>query len=155
LVGRSAAGVTPPAAARGALRDLRQGLPAVSLAGSTRRGWNDFFYAPMPTKTCGLLRIGFGLLVLLSFGVLYPDVDRWFGPDGVLTFAASRAIIDPDTVTIFQLFPQSSLAVHVLYGLLLAQSVCLILGLYGRAQAACLFVLVTSFQHRNLAMFDA
>ena len=127
----------------------------MSLVGSVRREWNAFFHAPMPTRTCGVLRIGFGLLVFVGFAVLYPDVDRWFGPDGVLTFAASRAIIDPDTVTIFQLFPQSSLAVHVLYGLLLVQSLCLIVGFYGRAQAACLFVLVTSFQHRNLAMFDA
>src|SRR5262249_29597493 len=135
--------------------DLRKAISAVSPARAAGRRWNDFFYAPMPTKTCGLLRIGFGLLILVGFAVLYPDVDRWFGPTGVLTFAASRAIIDPDTITIFQLFPQSSLAVHVLYGLLLVQSLCLVVGFYGRAQAACLFVLVTSFQHRNLAMFDA
>src|SRR5262249_13013453 len=52
LGGLPAAGAPPPPAAGGALGDLRQALPAVSLAGSTRRGWNDFFYAPMPTKTC-------------------------------------------------------------------------------------------------------
>ena len=119
------------------------------------RAWNDFFHAPMPLETCGLLRIGFGLLVFVSFAVLYPDADKWFGPDGILTFPASRAIIDPDTITIFQWFPQSHLAVHVLYGLLLVQSLCLVVGLFGRVQAASLFVLITSFQHRNLSLFDA
>lgn len=120
-----------------------------------RRRWNDFFYAPMPLRTCALLRIGFGVLIFVDFLVLYRHVDMWFGPDGLLTFAASRAIVDPDTITLFQLFPDSHLAVHVLYALLLVQAVCLTIGYFGRVQAASLFVLVTSFQHRNIAMFDA
>jgi hypothetical protein len=120
-----------------------------------RQAWNDFFHSPVSPQICGILRIGFGLLVFIDFLVLFRDVDRWFGPGGMLTFDASRAIVDADTITIFQWFPDSWLAVHVCYVLLLIQSLCLAAGFFGRFNAACVFVLVTSFNHRNMALFDA
>lgn len=122
---------------------------------SLRRAWNDFFHHPVSPQVCGALRIGFGLLIFINFALLFRDVDRWFGPEGVLTFQASRAIVDPDTITIFQYFPDSSHAVHVCYLLLLVQSLCLAAGFFGRFNAACVYVLMTSFHHRNMALFDA
>ena len=120
-----------------------------------RANWNDFFFAPMPLHVCAVLRIAFGLLIFIDFAFLFPDVDKWFGPDGVLPLAASRLVVDPDTVTLFQLFPDSAFVVHALYMLVLVQALCLATGFYGRFQAACLFVFVTSFQHRNMPLFDA
>lgn len=122
---------------------------------SFRKEWNQFFYGSCPPKICATLRIGFGLLIFLNFAVIFPDVQKWFGPEGLVTFEASRTIVDTDTITLFQLFPDSSFAVSFCYGLLLIQALCIALGFYGRFNAACVFILMTSFHHRNMALFDA
>lgn len=120
-----------------------------------RRRWNGFFHGPVSPRVCAVLRIGFGLLIFINFLVFYPEVDRWFGPNGLLPFEASRTIVDPDTVTIFQWFPESAAFVRACLILLLVQSLCLAAGFFGRFNAACVFVLMTSFHHRNMALIDA
>jgi hypothetical protein len=120
-----------------------------------RRAWDEFFFAPMPLRVCATLRIAFGALMLVNCIVIFAGVDRWFGPEGVLTFEASRRIIDPDTLTIFQWFPHSTLTPRVLAAVMLVNCMGLVLGIYGRLNAACLFVLYTSFVHRNLAYCDS
>ncbi|MGJ8639490.1 MAG: HTTM domain-containing protein [Opitutaceae bacterium] len=116
--------------------------------------WNRFFYGHFPRQTCVLLRIGIGTLILLNFLLYLPDLEKWFGPSGLIDFAASRQIVDSDTLTLFQLFPDSSIALYICYSLLIVQTACIILGFFGRFNAACVFVLMTSFQHRNVALMD-
>lgn len=120
-----------------------------------RRAWETFFFAPMPLHVCAALRIAFGLLMSVTCAFIFVNADRWFGPTGVLPFAASRTIIDPDTITLFHWFPESMLAPRVLAAIMLLNCLGLVLGWHGRIHAACLFVLYTSFVHRNLAIFDS
>jgi hypothetical protein len=117
--------------------------------------WNRFFHGRASPVPYAILRIGFGLVIGITFLTGWADAQKWFGPHGMVSFEASRAIVDPDTLTLFQLFPRSESAVTILYSLVIVQSLCLILGLYGRVQAACLFVLLASFHHRNNAWCDA
>jgi hypothetical protein len=116
--------------------------------------WSHFFHNHVPTQPFAILRIGFALVILIIFLTGWADAQKWFGPRGILSFDASRAIVDPDTLTLFQLFPQSETAVTILYSLVIIQAACLLLGLYGRFQAACLFILLASFHHRNCAWCD-
>lgn len=120
-----------------------------------RREWEDFFFAPMPLQICAAMRIAFGVLMTVTSAVIFANADRWFGPHGLLPFAASRTIVDADTLTIFQWFADSALAPRALAGVMLLNCAGLVLGWHGRIHAACLFVLYTSFIHRNLAVFDS
>jgi len=117
--------------------------------------WNSFFHGEASPIAYAILRIGFGLVIGITFLTGWADAQKWFGPNGMVSFEASRAIVDPDTFTLFQIFPRSESAVTILYSLVIIQSLCLILGLYGRFQSACLFVLLASFHHRNNAWCDA
>lgn len=117
--------------------------------------WNRFFHIGASPSAYAILRIGFGLVIAITFLTGWADAQKWFGPDGVLSFEASRAIVDPDTLTLFQLFPRSEVAVTVVYSLVIIQAMLLVFGIYGRFQAACLFVLLASFHHRNNAWCDA
>jgi hypothetical protein len=117
--------------------------------------WNRFFHSGASPAAYAILRIGFGLVIGITFLIGLADAQKWFGPNGMVSYEASRAIVDPDTLTLFQMFPSSEGAVRILYTLVIVQAVCLVLGLYGKFQAACLFVLLASFHHRNNAWCDA
>lgn len=116
--------------------------------------WNRFFHGEAAPAAYAVLRIGFGLVIFLTFLTGRGEAQKWFGPHGLLTFEASRRIADLDTLTLFQLFPHSEAAVTILHSLVILQAACLVLGLFGRFQAACLFVLLVSFHHRNTAWTD-
>lgn len=116
--------------------------------------WNRFFHGEAAPAAYGVLRIGFGLVILITFFSGRADAQKWFGPHGLLSFEASRRIADPDLLTLFQLFPHSESAVTILYHLVILQSASLVLGLFGRFQAACLFILLASFHHRNIPWTD-
>lgn len=129
--------------------------PSLMGASSLQAAWNRFFHDEASSIAYAILRIGFGVVIGITFLTGWADAQKWFGPYGLVSFEASRAIVDPDTLTLFQLFPRSEAAVTILYSLVIVQAACLILGIYGRFQAACLFVLLASFHHRNNAWCDA
>lgn len=77
------------------MRRLLSGLIdyAADLAGSIRRGWNDFFFTPSDPTALGLIRIATGLLAFWSLFVLGIDLFDYFGADGWA---------DPGVVRLFQ-----------------------------------------------------
>ncbi len=47
-------------------------------------GWNRFWYTPSHTTTLGLMRLLAGLLALYNLATYTPDLERFFGPQGML-----------------------------------------------------------------------
>lgn len=62
---------------------------AAGLAGSSRAGWNAFFFTPADPTALGLIRLGVGLLLLWDMAVRGFDLTAHFGATGWA---------DPDTV---------------------------------------------------------
>ena len=119
-----------------------------------RQAWNRFFFAPTNLSQCGIFRIAYASLLLINILVWWPDLERWFGEHGVLGYEASRTVIDPDTWTLFAWLPKTDGVLWGCYLLLIGHTFLLLVGLFTRFQAACVFVWFTSFQHRNLLLFD-
>ena len=46
--------------------------------------WNRFWFTPRPATTLGLMRVAAGLLAFYAIATYGPDLDRWFGPGGML-----------------------------------------------------------------------
>lgn len=113
-----------------------------------------FFHRKADLSIFGPIRIGYAALLLINILTWWPDLDMWFGESGVMTLSASRIAIDPDTITIFQWLPTTSTALWTCYFILIANAVALMLGVFTRCQLACIFVLYTSFVHRNILIFD-
>ena len=57
------------------LRDLNATIGAA---------WNRFWFTPTPATTLGLVRIAAGLLSLFAVATYGPDLEGWFGEDGML-----------------------------------------------------------------------
>ncbi|MES2920415.1 MAG: HTTM domain-containing protein [Verrucomicrobiota bacterium] len=116
--------------------------------------WERFFFQPADLSMCGLIRIGYSVLLLINVLILAPDLTGWFGEQGVLPFAVSRQVVDPDTTTLFAWLPKSNAVVWTCYCVLLAQIVALLVGWFARFQALSIFIWLASFHHRNTLIWD-
>jgi hypothetical protein len=54
------------------------------LSAVTGAAWNRAWFTPRPATTLGALRILVGLMALYTIATFGTDLDRWFGPDGML-----------------------------------------------------------------------
>lgn len=111
--------------------------------------WNDFFFAKRDPRLASVLRIGFGVLVLVNVLCLGTDLDYFFGEDGVLPAAKAALVINADATSLLHVVP-----LHLAYALFLAQTLLLIAGVGSRIQAVSVLVWLTAFQHRNYAIVD-
>ena len=113
-----------------------------------------FFHRKSDLSIFGPIRIAYAALLLINLLTWWPELETWFGENGVLSLQASRIAVDPDTITLFQWLPNTSMALWVCFLILIANAICLLLGLFTRWQLASIFVLYTSFVHRNIMIFD-
>jgi hypothetical protein len=115
-----------------------------------------FFHRKSDLSIFGPIRIAYATLLLINVLTWWPDLEKWFGESGVLTLAVaiSDQVIDPDTVTIFEWLPTTPTVLWTCYLILIANAVALVLGLFTRCQLISIFVLYTSFVHRNILIFD-
>ncbi|GBF81409.1 HTTM domain-containing protein [Aphanothece sacrum] len=119
------------------------------------RGWNIFFHQPINPQICDIIRIFYSFLLLINLLVLLPDLNNWFGENGLLPYSVSREIIDPDTLTIFMWLPKNNDVLWLCYGIFVSQIILLLIGLFSRFQAICVFIWFVSFVHRHHILFDA
>lgn len=117
--------------------------------------WERFFYARTDDRLGGVLRVLFAVVCGLNMALLGLDLDLFYSEAGVLPYEVGRAIVDPDTWTLFSLLPRGDGAVRLAWGVLMLQLVLLGLGVWPRLQAACVFLWLCSFQHRGIILFDA
>jgi hypothetical protein len=117
--------------------------------------WRNFFHAPLDTRVCGWLRIGYALLVLINLACWYPDLARWFSDAGVLTAARLPEWTVSDRWTLLTMLPGDPATVRLVYWVFLAQTICLLLGVASRFNAICVLVWLISFQNRNPLIINA
>jgi len=123
--------------------------------------WNEvlgearqFIHAPIDARIVAALRIGYAGLMLINVVCWWPDLDRWFSDAGVLPLDVSRQLIDSRCVTLFQILPADSMTLRIVYGVFVTQLLALLVGFLPRLQAACCYIWLVSFQHRNMLIFE-
>ena len=60
------------------------------LGATAGAAWNRFWFAPRDARTLGILRVLVGLMAFYTIATYGPDLDRWFGPDGMLPLGMVR-----------------------------------------------------------------
>ena len=119
------------------------------------RSWERFLSPPLDLHILGAMRIGYAALLLVNLLVLAPNVELYFGETGLLPYETSRRVLDPDGWGLFDWLPHTNGVAWVAYGGLVAAAVSLLSGFRSRTSALVVFLLFTSFQHRNTIIFDA
>ncbi len=115
--------------------------------------WRRFWFEPEETSTLAVVRIAFGLVVLVWTLSLTRDADDFFTSSGILPgsdfqgeAAASWGLLD--------LF-DGQLAVTALLVVLTLASLCLIVGQDTRVAAVVVFIGVLSLERRNPFVFNS
>lgn len=118
------------------------------------KAFEEFFFSPLDTRACAVLRIGLAVCVIVDLLVLGGSLGRWFGEDGVLPLAASRGLVDPHALSLFEWLPASASTLRIALALALVHAVLLLLGIWPRFQALGLLIWLQAFQVRNMLIID-
>ena len=113
-----------------------------------------FLFASCQPVICSVLRLAIGTLLCIYTYGWWLDGTHWFSDSGVLRATTSSKLLNGEFKSLLVLLPQTPAVIQAGLWLLMAQSVLLLLGVGSRFQAACIFVLLTSFQHRNVLIVD-
>jgi Vitamin K-dependent gamma-carboxylase len=122
-----------------------------------RRGlggaWNGLFFAARDPRLASVLRIGYGILLLINLVMWAPDLRLWFSEAGLMPLAVGREIVNEHAPTVVG-WVDADWWPWLCYGVLVASAVLLTAGWHTRIQAIIVLIGLTSFQNRNYAIVD-
>ena len=112
------------------------------------RAWNKFWFDRQPTYSLGIFRIVFGLFLLITFLISYPNWERFYGPQGYLPFSALGEPWAGYLWSILSLTDKEWF-LWVIFWFAVIASAAFIIGLKTRVATIFLFVIFISMLHRN------
>ena len=112
--------------------------------------WNRFWFAPEPTSTLAIFRIAFGAIVFVWGLSLLPDFEAFFSAHGVQPIHSTG----PGVWGVLNLTDSYAVAVAV-YVVLLASSLCVLVGYRTRLASVLLFVAIVSIDRRAPSIFNS
>ena len=120
----------------------------------------DRFFAPQPQHAMVLCRIGFGLILFVSYLQRFPHVQQLYGPQGVggydLYQRFPRAVfgLELDAPFHFLHLVASAQVIWLLYGLLILACLAFTVGAWTRTAGVLALVLHSLFVARNQYAYD-
>ncbi len=102
--------------------------------------WLRFWFRPESTASLAVVRIAYGLVVVLWAASLAPDLGTFYSSSGIKGMNPTGA---------------SELTITALHVVLVAGAVCLMVGLHARLAAAIVFLAILWFQRRNPWILNA
>jgi len=116
---------------------------------------DDFFNRPGSALPYAVFRIVFGLVLLANALLLLPDINMWFSDQGVLPSHVDPQLVGLNRLNVFAWWGSSTAFVNGAFAALILSILCVILGFQTRLACIVVFVLVTSFYHRNVYVLHA
>lgn len=118
------------------------------------QGWNDFFFQLQSPLPMAILRIFYGLHVLLFVFLLVPDLATWYGADGLLSMETNRQWQQTDRFSLFAWLPPTLGTVYGVFTLLAICAFTLTIGLFTRTSNVILVLILFSIHHRNMIILN-
>ncbi|HZZ29545.1 MAG TPA: hypothetical protein VFE46_16220 [Pirellulales bacterium] len=116
-------------------------------------GWTRFWFAPSDAIVLSLIRVLTAVVALWWYLSLLPDLQSWFGPNGLLSAELAQLVQGASgdaSKAAFSLFDWtgSPSQLWLIYGLGLAALVMMLIGLFSRVATVASLVYVLSCIHR-------
>lgn len=114
--------------------------------------WQRFWFRPVSAAGFGLMRVGFGIVGLLTMLLEWNDVDRYYGPDGIVTNEMVSHVMRAEWR--FSILDYATPdQVHALYLVLLVALLCVALGVLTRgALIAAVFLLFSFHEYGSITL---
>jgi hypothetical protein len=113
--------------------------------------WTRFWFTPSDAIVLSLVRVLTGCVALWWYLTLLPDLQNWFGPNGVFSVDLALQIRNQaDSHFAFSLldYVSSASQLWAIYGVGLAAIVLMVVGLFSRVTTIASLIFVLSFIHR-------
>jgi hypothetical protein len=112
-------------------------------------GWNRFWFTPASPAPLGLIRLVFGVIALWWYLSYLPDLEFFFGPNGIIDRQTLSAWRGPNPA--FSIFDWTATAASLwfTYWLGLAVLVVFAAGMFSRITSIATFIVVVSLIHRG------
>jgi hypothetical protein len=113
------------------------------------RAWNEFFFKPQsPIPVC-LFRILYGIIAFFNLVMLHGEWLKWYGPHAFISLDTMHRFSQTRHMSLFEIMPQTDLAVNILYWAFLVCTVFLTFGFMSRFSAFAVYLFLGSIQMRN------
>jgi len=113
-----------------------------------------FFFDRIDMRMAGVIRIMFGVVLLVNLVSFLPHLETFFTSGGLWPLEIARNYVDTDTWSLFDYFPESLTSAYMFFGVLILSTLCLTLGLFTRTSNIVVFILLVSLQHRVYGITD-
>ncbi|MCM0605765.1 MAG: HTTM domain-containing protein [Xanthomonadaceae bacterium] len=117
--------------------------------------WNRFFHDERQPINLDIFRILIGILIFYIFITLYPVLDSFYGLSGIAPLNVLKDYSGLGRINLFLVFPLDPYTLPVLYFSTLFFSLTLMIGLWSRFSSFAVFILMTSFHHRNIHILNS
>lgn len=115
-----------------------------------RAAWDRFWFAPTPTSTLALVRVAYASVLLGWCALISFDLTAFFSSSGILPSRVER----PWSWSLLDVFG-SDTAMTLLFAVLVWAAVFLLVGFHTRLAAVVAFVVLMSFERRNLVVLNS
>lgn len=112
--------------------------------------WNEFFFREQSPVPIALFRILYGMLVIITLALLWPDWLNWYGTDAWVSLPTVLKLEPGHRLNLFSIIPQSNAWIEELFWVALGSAILLTLGLFTRFNSILVFICLNSIQQRNL-----
>ncbi|MDX1953231.1 MAG: HTTM domain-containing protein [Verrucomicrobiota bacterium] len=112
------------------------------------QAWNRFFFDPIAPTSLAIYRILTGLVFLWNAGILFEDVEEFFG-DGVLTEQTALLLNGGQGMNLFRILPDGNAWIFSFFFIHVLSAIFVTLGFATRVNLILLFLTFTSLCHRN------
>ncbi len=117
--------------------------------------WNRFWFAEQSPTPMAVYRIFYGVVLLCTLALLWPYIDEFYGPNGVLSIETARLYVQSpclDCVTGFLEFERNT---RVCFTAALISGVLLTLGVCTRFSALLVLISLLAIHHRNALILNS
>ena len=111
--------------------------------------WNKFWFQPGSVLPMAVFRILVGLHVLQFAWLIYPDLQLWYLPGGLISIPSVVQWDNGARFSLLWLLPQTAESVYSVFFLLVLSAFTLTVGFCSRTSALLVALTLISFHHRN------
>lgn len=116
---------------------------------------NEFFFKPQPVHSVALIRIVFGVVLLINWFMTWTHLETFWGTEGLVSLDSAVKYSHAYRFNFFELLPPDPRVPYLLSLVNLLAAIGVTFGLFTRSSIAIAFLTLLSFHNRNVFLLNS